>query len=727
MKKKIKKLLSATLCLILIASMLLATLSCGSSSDGNPIPTQMSEQTKDSIVSSIVESILDSGIVDSTTTDSIESDDVQSSDSSVGSDDSDITDDSTDGSSTMESGDEPYIPDDDFEEIEDKFSKIELFLYNLVRSDLLLEYDVFLGFVETEDQEIFGLVYTDYKEAYEDEDGVTYFSSGFVSTSGQTINTEDTLDCVKINSLEGKYDEEFTYVYSQYCEDVFGHCVYENNYIRYQIENGTLAYESKEFFVGMPVDDFRGNIYNYDTNEFVYIIDESDHVPVTGVSMIGEAEIQMIVDEINSLIKKQDLNFSYAEIESFVAESKDAVISYLLGQQEEMFLGVSVESLVEMARDIDPMEHIQIGVDENGNTTIDIIAVTKLATFWERAITAFICANAIVGGIACSIVAEFYPALKPILGPIGGASVAVGMEVFCQVVIDSTPVSDVQWSKVAVAAVSGAIAGLINGYTHGFCGELIDVLCDAVIGGGEYFANALIDGKSFSEATEGIGQAMLTAALISAGFKVGIGIGKVGVKLVKKAGSAIVEKISGKTVKKLTSKVGEEVVENASSEAGERAAKKSAKNGAEKVLNSSKNALQEKADDAARNYNKAKNVIEKARNKGLEGFTETSNNGIAFANSKYMHQIDGKDTIARVKATGNRAKDFAEANKLFGFADTPEGYVWHHVDDYNVETGELTLELVKVEAHKAIIPHAGGCAQYDAVWGPTYNPVRKGV
>lgn len=58
--------------------------------------------------------------------------------------------------------------------------------------------------------------------------------------------------------------------------------------------------------------------------------------------------------------------------------------------------------------------------------------------------------------------------------------------------------------------------------------------------------------------------------------------------------------------------------------------------------------------------------------------------------------------------------------------ETPDGYVWHHVDDYNVEDGTITLELVEDEAHNATKPHSGGCAQYDAVNGSSYNPPRKG-
>ncbi len=77
--------------------------------------------------------------------------------------------------------------------------------------------------------------------------------------------------------------------------------------------------------------------------------------------------------------------------------------------------------------------------------------------------------------------------------------------------------------------------------------------------------------------------------------------------------------------------------------------------------------------------------------------------------------------VKSIEATGNRNADFEAANKLMGYDETPDGYTWHHLDDYNVSTNEATMELVITDAHMDSYPHAGACAQYDAVNGPTYN------
>lgn len=53
--------------------------------------------------------------------------------------------------------------------------------------------------------------------------------------------------------------------------------------------------------------------------------------------------------------------------------------------------------------------------------------------------------------------------------------------------------------------------------------------------------------------------------------------------------------------------------------------------------------------------------------------------------------------------TGNYAKDAAMANKAVGLDSTPEGYVWHHVEDSE------TMQLVPRDIHNAA-RHTGGAA-----------------
>lgn len=483
----------------------------------------------------------------------------------------------------------PPVPDDsnlgDYE-----LSASENFVYSLIYADLTKQYDTFIGYVpltvqtksnglnpaattETVTTETYGISYVDYEEAYVDENGKTYFSAGFISFPNEPTITESNIENgLEIVSLEEETDEQFSYVYTYNTEDVHMHCIIDNKYVKYDIVDGTLQYQEEPFIEGMKVDDSRGNIYSYDIEDYVYIIEEIDYVPVSGVSIVGEADYQAIMDEVNRILETQEVNFTYAQIEQFISHSQDALTSYLLGLQEETFFGYATTELIETAKNLDPMQHLQIGVDENGNTTINLIEVTKKATLWEKITVSITCACGVVLGVVSTAVGA------PVLA---GAFIGVAMEAFSQVVINETPTSDIQWAQVAVAAVSGALAGGISaglgniatkGVGQVFMKEVADTLCDSLIGGTEFFVNSLIGGATFQEACGNFGYGVIAGAVISGGIKIGSATLKQGAKLIKKATTNTITEVAGKPLRK----AGQEATEEAISETQEKAIQKNA-------------------------------------------------------------------------------------------------------------------------------------------------------
>ena len=65
-----------------------------------------------------------------------------------------------------------------------------------------------------------------------------------------------------------------------------------------------------------------------------------------------------------------------------------------------------------------------------------------------------------------------------------------------------------------------------------------------------------------------------------------------------------------------------------------------------------------------------------------------------------MYYHNGQEARKVIQATDNRNNDFKMANQAMGLLETPDGYVWHHLDDYNVEKNTITMELVMDEAPK---------------------------
>ena len=72
---------------------------------------------------------------------------------------------------------------------------------------------------------------------------------------------------------------------------------------------------------------------------------------------------------------------------------------------------------------------------------------------WEKIAVSITCACGVVLGVVSTAVGA------PVLA---GAFIGAAMEAFSQVVINETPTSDIQWAQVAVAAVSGALAGGVS-------------------------------------------------------------------------------------------------------------------------------------------------------------------------------------------------------------------------------------------------------------------------
>jgi RHS repeat-associated protein len=81
-----------------------------------------------------------------------------------------------------------------------------------------------------------------------------------------------------------------------------------------------------------------------------------------------------------------------------------------------------------------------------------------------------------------------------------------------------------------------------------------------------------------------------------------------------------------------------------------------------------------------------------------------------------------ENSVVKIKLTGDRGSDFTRAFKESGIkASDADGYTWHHVHDFNPETGEASMQLVKTETHKAKVPHKGSSDQFSKHFGVEYD------
>jgi hypothetical protein len=112
----------------------------------------------------------------------------------------------------------------------------------------------------------------------------------------------------------------------------------------------------------------------------------------------------------------------------------------------------------------------------------------------------------------------------------------------------------------------------------------------------------------------------------------------------------------------------------------------------------------------------------RAAEKGYPGVGTTPNGGPTFVGTDHVYPAtEGQRSVVRIKLTGSRRKDEDLANEWGGFAQTPDGYMWHHVDDFDPQSGEASLELIDQGAHIATYPHTGSVAQYEKHHGVRYK------
>lgn len=522
-----------TISLVLSIVILLTTLvSCGIGSNINSDTDLDSVEFDSDIISDIVSDILSDIESDSEldTGSDLVSDLESDSNTDIDSD----TDSNTDADDLVDNGYNQVVsllsnsteisttPDD-------YVGDLDVFTYGIIITALELYYDVFTASVVlSTGKEIFGIAYTDYSSAYlDEEDGRTYISTGFMPLIGQTAVEDDEFE-KGLLVYDLAIDEE-TFEYSYVWEYKSGaykeHCVVFNNYLVYGVDESGAVFNEYKPYVRGECDEDIGSLYSYDEGRNVYLSSEDvggEYVPLKGESITDEIDFDELAKQATEAINNQNINFAEHDIETYVYEAKAAVDAFLLSLQEETFLGWSVQDLIAQSQNLDPLECLRI--TEDGLKVIDIEKTpppqADKATRWLVGIS---CA---VISILAMVVSAYCPYLKPVMGALQGAA----MDILFQVAVNATTLDNIDWRKVALSAVMGAIGSAVS---MGFgkidsVGKAIGAtVVDAFLGGTESAIITAMDGGDLDESIKSFGTGAVVAGLISGVFNFGeFGINK---------------------------------------------------------------------------------------------------------------------------------------------------------------------------------------------------------
>lgn len=431
---------------------------------------------------------------------------------------------------------------------EDYIGDLETFVYGLLINELRYIYDVFPACVQLSDSYyVYGLAYTDYSECYTNDDETeAYFMSGFLPFVGELdVPQEDFDSGLYIYDLEYE-DEETVFIWKYQSAPFLKHCVVYGVYLQYGVgEDGKVIFNAIPY-EREKCDTTLGSLYSYDDSRYLYDIDVGNYIPITGESLATEFDYDELKREINAIIEEQNANFMSYDVTTIAYTSQEAVLTFLLSLQEETFLGYSVDCLIEASQSLDPLECFRITPE--GLSVIDIQEIPpEEPTALCKWLVGTACVIVAAVGMAVTIIAPLLPPPWPhIAGALGGAASGAAVDVFMQVVVDNETLGDVNWTRVCVSAVSGAISGLINPYmmkVGGAGGFFLDTGVDALIGGVENAAITWIEGGDSIEILHAFGAGFAIGAVVSAGLKGIVAAASTGIKKIAKTAKEIAEKL----------------------------------------------------------------------------------------------------------------------------------------------------------------------------------------
>ena len=437
---------------------------------------------------------------------------------------------------------------------EDYVGDVETFIYGLLTYQLESSYDVFPAYVELSDgTEIYGLAYSDFSECYTTEDETqAYFSAGFLTfLEEDPIPSEEFERGLVVHNID--YEDGSTQFILKYTTDEFAeHCVVFGQYVKYGANaSGQIFYTTEEYVRGQ-CDESLGSLYSYDESRYVMDLAFGEYTPISGVSLTSQIDYNQLEAEINRILETQEVNYAQVDIETNLYFAQEAVASYLLSLQEETFCGYSVDALIESAQGLDPMECLQLS--PKGVLTIDVDELPgEGATPLAKWLVGTTCIIVTAVGLVGSTVFMMCPALSAASGAITG----VAIDVFMQVVVSGQALSDVNWNKVVLSAVTGAVSGFLGPYimaTTGGAGYFFaDSAVDALLGGIEHTVVAWMDGANGIAMIKSFGYGFALGFALSAGFKgvgelvniIGKGLGAAANKIAPKLTATVCEKLSG--------------------------------------------------------------------------------------------------------------------------------------------------------------------------------------
>lgn len=391
----------------------------------------------------------------------------------------------------------------------------EAFLYSLIMLDLYsLGYlNVFPAEAVLSNNEVIrGFGYTSYDESYkwvEDNSNIVYYDAGFVALPRQTAISDSVMEQgVKIydcnnyaendSAIEIEQGQNLAYILL--FTESYGPCHYvsDGRYVVYSVEGTDVKYSSVLANEKIYNPQY-GSVYSYDEGRIIFESNLGQKSNLNATSLNTMLDPVFAQGEYQRYITEQTANGFTVDTMNFVYISYESLNAYYLSQQDESLLGIDVQEFYDMERTVGPNEYYTVDADGNLTKLEFPPKAEDKASWLDRLAGAVLAIGMICVGVIIVAAIEVASGGTATLACqcIMGAFIGAGMEVFMQTVVQGNKIEDINWLRVGIAAVSGAVAaipgigwfgaGLIQGVTEAALtavdgGSLTDVLISAGMG-----------------------------------------------------------------------------------------------------------------------------------------------------------------------------------------------------------------------------------------------------
>jgi len=352
----------------------------------------------------------------------------------------------------------------------------ETLVYSLINNQLAKAYEVFPAKVISPltGDEVYGIGFTDKQSAFVSNAGglneVLYFSTGFISIINEFhLSPEEYETGLEIIRIDDTDSSQFRYFYAYNIKPFDTHVVIDNKYIQYGVDKNHQVYFDLSDVNG-NYNQMLGSLYSYDQDVFIFGTDNG-LVPTIENTVSDLFDFESWSSAINENLKS-GTSFSFDSLKYIVSKGLNSVKTIINNLNEQTILGYSISDL---KNQVNGVKEDDIAIVNDSKVAMHSVS----STIPSDIVKWLIGMSTLIYFIGTIQIAKSFPRLLPFAPAIIGAAI----QVFVETVFENHHITEINWIKVALAALAGAISSQLGPIGDAFVGGITNTIFSLLDGG----------------------------------------------------------------------------------------------------------------------------------------------------------------------------------------------------------------------------------------------------